>query len=1187
MSARAVSAIIVGAGPSGIAMAYKLKHELGFEDFTIYDKMDGVGGTWRANSYPGCGCDVQSTLYSFSFNLNPNWSKELAEQEEILQYIEDTVDKFQLRPHINVSVECTGAKWDATKWEWRVHLKDLKTGINFTRCATMFISAVGGISVPREVHFEGMEAFKGPIYHTAQWRHDVSYAGKRVAVIGNGCSAVQVVPALAEKATSVKQYARSPQWYHERPNRQFTSFEKWAFRTFPLIMRLRRWNIFWTIDKQSYAYRGTEAGVAQRLKEEEVARQYIQSKAPKKYHDILTPDFELGCKRKIADPGYLEALNRKNIELLPEGIQRITDKGIISSSGREDEYDIIILATGFKVSQFLTPMEITGADGNTLQQQWNECRGAQAYLGTFVHNFPNLAILFGPNTFPANNSALYACEVQVDYACRALVKPILDGRANVLEVKETVENRTTNDIHLKLRNSVFAGKCTNWYIGDFGRNTASWPGMAIEFWIATLIPNREAFISTGGSKIWFLKSFKRWIMGSSLIYATLSSGLAVYGLNKLGFLTEGCRTENKQYDSTAIAYLKWSGYQEPGSGIQIEFLNVGTTNGTFVAAVTEPQQLWDTDQYRFFQPITKSQLDFRRLQRWLSVCEEEHACYRGPRRALGHPGALDDQASHTGLGEEQDLPQLHIAFPGLEIIRFIDVTQKCLVEKKQLHRYVTLSYVWGAVASFKLSRNNRSRLMQSGAIRDVWELIPRTLQDAIELTEKLGERYLWIDSLCLVQNDPNDVQSGTESMDLIYEKAVLTIVAACGKDANAGLPGVRPGSRFVSDRVVEVKPGLSLSVYTTLDYRLAPTMYHSRAWTLQEYGLSRRAVYFVDDRVYFRCQTSIHSENYHDQTSMKYKRIFSSPLSKALVMKHPSHDFKSVVEFYSRRVLTYPEDVENALTGIIRRFSNRMKCRFLCGLPTAVFDSHLLFRGAAMTLKRRSGFPSYSWTGWIGPLLFLPIKFSAGVGDLNEHENVWLRDCTWIRWYKIRPSGLSNLVWDPRGNVDFPHESKAHPGYRRHLPFPKIAGLHVDCSITIPSERRIKKSALRPYPMLQFWSLVVFFKITRMDVFKARGVLEDRFGRACGLLYIDGYEEMNSLQEAEPLELVLLSEGIQEPGIDDLWGGEAPLDSRCYHVLHLEWKEGVAERRGIGELWPNAITRSFAPGPVWKEIILG
>ncbi|KAF4549238.1 Pyridine nucleotide-disulfide oxidoreductase-like protein 9 [Elsinoe fawcettii] len=500
----AISAIIIGAGPSGIAMGHKMKHELGFTDFTIYEKMDGVGGTWRANTYPGCGCDVHSHLYSFSFNLNPNWSKELAEQDEILQYIEDTVDKFQLRSHIHTSVECLGAQWDARSAEWHVQFKDYSTGIEFQRRATIFISAVGGISFPRDVHFDGMESFGGSMFHTARWQHDKPYKNKRIAVIGNGCSAVQVIPALAKEAKCVKQYARSPQWYHERPNHPFSQTQKWVFRHVPFAMRLHRWNIFWAIDKQSYSYRGTHAGVKRRLEEEEIARQYIYDKAPQKYHDTLVPDFELGCKRKIADPGYLDALNWDNVELIPEGIRKFTESGIVSSSGRSDEYDMIVLATGFKVSQFLTPMNVVGGDGKSLEQQWKECRGAQAYLGTFVHNFPNMAILFGPNTFPANNSALYACEVQIDYAAKALVKPLLQGRARTIEVKETVENQTTNDIQLKLQSSVFSGRCTNWYIGEFGRNAASWPGLAIEFWIATLFPNWKAFKMNGGSRFWFL-----------------------------------------------------------------------------------------------------------------------------------------------------------------------------------------------------------------------------------------------------------------------------------------------------------------------------------------------------------------------------------------------------------------------------------------------------------------------------------------------------------------------------------------------------------------------------------------------------------------------------------------------------------------------------------------------------------
>ena len=213
------------------------------------------------------------------------------------------------------------------------------------------------------------------------------------AVIGNGCSAAQVVPSVANNVASVKQYARTPQWYHERPNKRFSNFEKAVFRYVPLAMRLFRLKIFWDIDRVSYTYRAGEKAARDRARDEQRARKYIHDMAPDKYHNILTPDFELGCKRRIADPDYLSSLHKPTVEVLPEGIQKITEDGIISSSGREDKYDIIVLATGFQVSQFLAPMKVVGRDGKTLNQQWKENRGAQAYYGTFVHNFPNMAIL--------------------------------------------------------------------------------------------------------------------------------------------------------------------------------------------------------------------------------------------------------------------------------------------------------------------------------------------------------------------------------------------------------------------------------------------------------------------------------------------------------------------------------------------------------------------------------------------------------------------------------------------------------------------------------------------------------------------------------------------------------------------------------------------------------------------------
>ncbi|KAI8314468.1 FAD-binding monooxygenase ktnD [Colletotrichum sp. SAR11_59] len=405
--AKELNAIIIGAGPAGIAMAYRLKHELHFDDFTIYEKLDGVGGTWRTNTYPGCGCDLKSHLYSFSFNMNPNWSKELCEQPEILQYMEDTCSKFDLHKHIHTSVECMGARW-----------------------------------------------------HT----------------------------------------------------------------------NISKWEIFLDADEETTTYFPTPKGLKARAEAEAESKKYIKSVAPKKYWDHIIPNFPLGCKRRIFDPGYLESLNLSNVELLPEGIKEITETGIISSSGIEDDFDIIVLATGFQVSQFLTPMHIVGSTGISLHDQWKQCRGAQAYLGTHVHNFPNLAILFGPNTFPANNSALFACETQVDYAIKSLFTPLIDHKAAVIEVKQSAEDRETNAIHKSLRDTVFSGDCSNWYIGDYGRNAASWPGLARSFWFKTYFPDWSAFNMSGGSALWPLLTIRRWLSTMSpisTVFALVSLAAAV------------------------------------------------------------------------------------------------------------------------------------------------------------------------------------------------------------------------------------------------------------------------------------------------------------------------------------------------------------------------------------------------------------------------------------------------------------------------------------------------------------------------------------------------------------------------------------------------------------------------------------------------------------------------------------
>lgn len=441
--------------------------------------------------------------------------------------MEDTVDKFDLRQHVHSQVECTGARWDQQRRKWAVQLKDLSSGIAYQRFASVFVSAVGAISYPRDVMFKGMGNFNGPMFHTARWDHSVNYEGKRVAVIGNGCSAAQVVPALAKSAGFVKQYARSAQWYHARPNHVFTRFEKLMFKYLPLWQRLLRLRIFLEADEQTTTYFPTPRGLKARIAAEAESKEYIYSRTPEKYRDFIVPDFPLGCKRRIFDPDYLDALNLPNVELLNHGIQEIIENGIVSSGGIKDDFDIIVLATGFQVAKFLTPMEVFGVHGVSLNNQWNECRGAQAYLGTYVHNFPNLAILFGPNTFPANNSALFACETQVDYTIKSLFKPLIDRRAEIIEVKQSAEDRETQAIHLGLNKTVFAGDCSNWYIGAHGRNAASWPGLARSFWWKTYFPDSSAFNMSGGSKLWRVRALRRLLLSKLFVFSTAAIWLAL------------------------------------------------------------------------------------------------------------------------------------------------------------------------------------------------------------------------------------------------------------------------------------------------------------------------------------------------------------------------------------------------------------------------------------------------------------------------------------------------------------------------------------------------------------------------------------------------------------------------------------------------------------------------------------
>ncbi|KAH8681658.1 hypothetical protein BX600DRAFT_447091, partial [Xylariales sp. PMI_506] len=463
--------------------------------------------------------------------------------------------------------------------------------------------------------------------------------------------------------------------------------------------------------------------------------------------------------------------------------------------------------------------------------------------------------------------------------------------------------------------------------------------------------------------------------------------------------------------------------------------------------------------------------------------------------------------------------------------------------------------------------------MVPGSLDDVLRHMPRTIQDAIALTRGLKQRYLWVDSLCLLQNDRHDLDEGVEVMDLVYEKALLTIVAACGHDSNSGLPGVRPGTRNAENGTVEVLPGVYLGIYCMLDRLFNRTSHASRAWTLQEQALSRRVLYFVDDKVYFRCQVSTRCERIDPRLDDKSAEDAHSSIYyffyDAMRMQVPCVDYHQVIYEYSLRGLTDQRDALRAMRGLSRRFSQSWRCRFLEGMPTAAFDIFMVFRGGDLPLHRRSSHPSYSWAGWRGPLL---PEFTCGT-------QLWLDQATWIVWYKRSPNNVLSLVWDPLANESFPTHDREVTGYRTRRTFNRKYPLPFPTTRTSPTEELEIGRELPSYPILQFWTISVFYNLRITDPIKGIGSLLDRNGSECGTVKLDGLEETIFFESGGPFEAIVLSEDSRP----ELLNAKDPTQ---YYVLLLEWDEGLAERRGIGTVDMKSITMGLPPGASWKEILL-
>lgn len=471
-----VHTVVIGTGFSGLGMAIQLRRE-GRDDFVVLEKADDVGGTWRDNTYPGCACDIQSHMYSFSFEQNPGWTRSFSAQPEIWEYLRRVTDTYDLRRHIRFGTEVTGACWDADESRWHV---TTATGEEFT--ARFVVSGIGGLHIPRVPALPGIENFTGTAFHSARWDHSYDLAGKRVAVVGTGASAVQFIPRIAPEVASLTVFQRTPPWIMPKPDRPIPGWLRRVFRAVPGVQRAYRALIYWLLESRALGFNGRPGlmKLAQRIAWRHLEKAVDDPELRRK----LTPDYVLGCKRVLIANDYYPALTRPNVSVVTDGIAEVRERSIVDTAGVEHEVDAIIYGTGFHVTDAFDYVDITGLDGRDLAKDWRT-NGIRTHYGITVAGYPNLFFLLGPNTALGHNSVVFMIESQIRYVAQAMRLVERSGAA-WLQPRESAQARFQADIQRKLVKGVWTqGGCRSWYLDAHGVNRTIWPGFTWRYWQRT------------------------------------------------------------------------------------------------------------------------------------------------------------------------------------------------------------------------------------------------------------------------------------------------------------------------------------------------------------------------------------------------------------------------------------------------------------------------------------------------------------------------------------------------------------------------------------------------------------------------------------------------------------------------------------------------------------------------------
>jgi cation diffusion facilitator CzcD-associated flavoprotein CzcO len=469
-----VMVAIIGTGFGGLAAAIRLARS-GRTDFVLLEKAASVGGTWRDNTYPGCACDVPSHLYSYSFAPNPAWTRSFSPQPEIWRYLEDLTTRYALRDKIRFGTEVRQARWDAAAARWQ-----LITSRGELTCDVL-VSATGPLSEPTVPAIPGLDGFPGEVFHSARWDPDASLAGRKVAVIGTGASAIQIVPAVQPLAAKLTLFQRTPAWVMPRRDRRITTPERWLYRHVPTTQKIARTALHASREMLvgGFTRHPGRLRAAQRI----ALKQLTKAVADPGLRAALTPDYVMGCKRILLSSDYYPALARPNAQVIASGLARVEGSTLIAADGSTAEADVLIFATGFHTTDMPIATRVYGADGLSLAEVWGD--DMRALRGTTVAGFPNLCLIIGPNTGLGHNSMIHIIEAQASYVVDYLATLDRLGAA-ALDTRADAQRRWGEGIERRMSRTVWAtGGCVSWYQNSAGRIPTLWPGSIREFREAT------------------------------------------------------------------------------------------------------------------------------------------------------------------------------------------------------------------------------------------------------------------------------------------------------------------------------------------------------------------------------------------------------------------------------------------------------------------------------------------------------------------------------------------------------------------------------------------------------------------------------------------------------------------------------------------------------------------------------